>query len=339
MSEHSLLAVAETPGFSCGNTPMIRVYFRVRDRWKLIWLKLEGYNSAGSLKDRTAAALIGDLETRGLLSPSSTIVESTSGNLGVALAYLCRAKGYGFVAVIDPKATSEICSRMKEFGAELDLVKEPDENGGYLLSRLRRIEDLCNRFPDYVWTNQYGNPANPLAHYLSTAPEIYSQASRNVEAVFVAVSTGGTLAGVGRYFRETSPRTKVIGVDASGSVVFGTPPGQRKLTGIGSSRKSEFLTPDLYDCHLLVTDQQAFSMCRRMAELDIHVGGSSGATLVACVRYLAEHPEIDSAVCVCPDSGQSYLSTIFDDAWVIRNGFEVTHEVEFLQEVRTATQG
>lgn len=335
MSERSSLAVAEAPEFSFGNTPMIQGQFRIQGQWRPVWLKLEGYNPAGSLKDRTAAALISDLETRGLLNSSTTLVESTSGNLGVALAYLCRIKGYRFLAVIDPKTTPEICSRMRELGAELDLVTNPDENGGYLLSRLRRIEELCQRSPNHVWSNQYGNPANPLSHYLSTGPEIYQQTQGKLDAVFIPVSTGGTLAGVGRYLREVKPGARVIGVDAAGSVIFGTPPGQRKLTGIGSSRKSDFLKPELYDRHSVVADQEAFSMCRRLAKVGVHVGGSSGATLVACVRYLAEHSEIANPVCICPDSAQSYLSTIFNDAWLAQNGFQATEHVEFLEDIKS----
>jgi N-(2-amino-2-carboxyethyl)-L-glutamate synthase len=335
MSERSSSAAAEAPDFSVGNTPLIRRHLRVWGQWRRVWLKLEGCNPAGSLKDRTAASLISDLEKRQLLNSSTTLLESTSGNLGVALAYLCRQKGYRFLAVIDPKTTPEICSRMQELGAEIDLITEPDENGGYLLSRLRRIEALCRRFPNYVWSNQYGNPANPLAHYLSTGPEIYRQTGGKLDAVFIPVSTGGTLAGVGRYLRETKPEAKVIGVDAVGSVIFGTAPGKRKLTGIGSSRTSDFLKPDLYDGHLMVTDQEAFSMCRRLTKAGVPVGGSSGATLVACVRYLADHPEIQNPVCVCPDGGQSYLSTIFDDSWLAQNGLEPTEQLELLEDIKS----
>ncbi|HLJ89360.1 MAG TPA: pyridoxal-phosphate dependent enzyme [Candidatus Angelobacter sp.] len=314
--------------FLAGNTPMSHVDLKINDEWRRIRLKREGSNPAGSVKDRTAASLLHDLEMQGLIGPDTTIVESTSGNLGVALAYLCRAKNYRFMGLVDPKTPPEACSRMMEFGARLDLVTEPDENGGYLISRLRRIKELCSSHSQYVWTNQYSNSANPLAHYLSTGPEIHHQTSGAVDAVFIAVSTGGTLAGVGRYFRETKPDTRIIAVDAAGSVVFGALAGTRKLTGIGSSRKSDFITPDLYDCHVIVTDQQAFSMCRQMSRLGIHLGGSSGAALVGCAMYLAKHPEVIDPVCICPDDGNNYLSTIYNDAWLLENGFDPENKVD-----------
>src|SRR5207302_1979767 len=143
---------------------------------------------------------------------------------------------------------------MRELGAEVDMVSSPDATGGYLLSRLARVRELCASSSRFAWTNQYENPANPRAHYQETGPEILRQLGGRVDAIFVAVSTGGTLAGIGRYFRESSPSTRLIGVDARGSVVFGGPPGPRRLTGIGASRRSAFLVPGLYDGHLLVGD-------------------------------------------------------------------------------------
>jgi 2,3-diaminopropionate biosynthesis protein SbnA len=322
-----------------GSTPVVPVHCRFQGKEMSIWLKLESSNPAGSLKDRTAAYLLADLEARGALIRSSVIVESTSGNLGVALALRCQEKSRRFLAVIDPKITPETCNRMRQLGAELEMVTEMDETGGYLLSRLHRVKELLRSSPNYVWTDQYNNPANPEAHYLSTAPEIYQQMGGKVDAVFVAVSTGGTLAGVGRYFREVSPQTKVIAVDASGSVIFGGLPGRRKLTGIGSSRKSDFITPDLYDCHIAVTDQQAFSMCREVAVSGIRLGGSSGAVFYACVQYLASHPEIKTAVCLCADGAENYESTIFNDEWMRQNGFLAYPEIPQIADVHILGEG
>lgn len=313
---------------------MCPISLRVAGRWLPVMLKLESENPVGSLKDRTAAYLVADLEARGLLNRSGVLIESTSGNLGVALAFLCRERGYPFVAVIDPKTTPEVRARLEEFGAELEQVQEMDETGGYLRSRLRRVHELCKSSRKYVWTNQYRNPANPLAHYLSTAPEIHRQIGQKVGAVFVAVSTGGTLAGLGRYFREVSPETKIIAVDAAGSVIFGTPPGKRMLTGIGSSVKSHFITRDLYDDHFIVSDQQAFSMCRQIASIGIQLGGSSGAVLHACAQYALDHPELQHAVCLCADGGRNYFSTIFSDDWMRENGFSTEPSVQIVEEVR-----
>ena len=317
-----------------GHTPICDAKFLINGRWRTVNLKLEGANPMGSSKDRTAAALIADLARRRLLNPSSVVIESTSGNLGISLAFLCQQLGYRFKAVVDPKITVEISRRMVELGAELEKVYEPDVTGGYLLSRLERIRTLCAASGKYVWTDQYNNPANPEAHYCSTGPEIYEQMHGDVDAVFVAVSTGGTLAGIGRYFREVSPATQVIGVDVAGSVVFGTEPRARKLTGIGSSRPSSFLQPELYDSHLIIEDRDAFAMCRQMGqEGRLRLGGSSGAVLSACVIYLSNHFDIERVVCVCPDWGHNYLSTIFSEDWLSANGFDPAYRSPFSEEI------
>jgi cysteine synthase A len=147
---------------------------------------------------------------------------------------------------------------------------------------------------------------------------------RRVDAVFVAISTGGTLAGIGRYFRESSPDTRIIAVDARGSVALGGCPGVRKLTGMGSSRRSEFLAPGLYDELIYVGDHEAFAFCRAVdAATGIKVGGSSGACLAACARFLQSHGKAERAVCICADRGEYYASSIFSNAWLAQNELEI----------------
>jgi cysteine synthase A len=276
------------------------------------------------MKDRTANALIQALDDQGKLCNSSTIVESTSGNLGVAMARLCQLKGYKFLAVVDPKTTVENLAKLQTFGAQVHIVTHPDKNGGYLLSRLAYIQRIIAEQPGYIWTNQYDDPANPLIHYRSTGPEIYEQMQRQVDAVFVPASTGGTLAGVGKFFREVLSSTRIVGVDAFGSVIFGTPPAPRKLTGIGSSRRSTFLYPELYDEYMLIKDEEAFAFCRLLlSSTGIAVGGSSGAVLAACTRYLAHHQDAKHVVCICADHGENYSSSIFNDAWLKEQELEL----------------
>ncbi|HVB20481.1 MAG TPA: cysteine synthase family protein [Ktedonobacteraceae bacterium] len=232
-----------------------------------------------------------------------------------------------YIVVVDPKTTQENISRMQALDATIDMVQIPDSNGGYLLSRLERVQRLCQRSSKYVWTDQYSNPANPRIHATTTGPEIYRQMNGKVDTVFVPVSTGGTLAGIGHFFREASPSTRIIGVDARGSVVFGELPAPRNLTGIGSSRPSNFLTRNLYDVHMLVGDEAAFACCRALyAATGIQVGGSSGAILAACAQYLLVHPEVDDAVCVCADAGENYASSIFNDAWLQQRGLDVSRD-------------
>jgi 2,3-diaminopropionate biosynthesis protein SbnA len=321
-----------------GNTPLEPIDVVIDGRMRRVHLKLEGANPAGSVKDRTGFALVQDLEERGLLRAGSIVVESTSGNLGVALAFICRAKGYAFLAVVDPKTTRENLAKMQALGAMIDLVDTPDASGGYLLSRLARVQELCTRSDEYAWTDQYANAANPRIHYTTTGPEIYRQMDGRVDAVFVAVSTGGTLAGIGRYFREASPRTRIIGVDARGSVIFGTPPGPRRLTGIGSSRRSSFLCPELYDTHMLVGDEEAFAFCHVLAAAaGIQVGGSSGAVLSACARYLQAHPDVEHVVSVCADCGENYASSIFNAVWLRQHGITfLPRHLAPVQDIRRA---
>jgi N-(2-amino-2-carboxyethyl)-L-glutamate synthase len=303
-----------------GDTPLVRVALVVGGRRRPVHLKLEGANPCGSLKDRTAASLLDDLERRGALAPGSILVESTSGNLGVALAWLARRRGYRFVAVVDPKTTPENVARMRRLGARVERVVKPDATGGYLLSRLERVRELCATSEAFVWPDQYTNPANPRAHERGTAPELLDQMQGDVDAIFVPVSTGGTLAGIASCVRRESPTTRLFAVDARGSVVLGGAAGPRLLTGIGASRPSSFLSPDLYDDRVLVADAEAFAFCRALtARTGIRVGGSSGAALAACARVLAADEDVAHVVCLCADRGEHYASTIYDDRWLARN--------------------
>jgi 2,3-diaminopropionate biosynthesis protein SbnA len=307
-----------------GNTPLRPIALRIAGRIRIVHLKLEAANPCGSLKDRTALSLIDDLERRGRLEQGSVLVESTSGNLGIALAWLARAHGYRFVAVIDPKTTPENVTRLRQLGARLELVDTPDLTGAYLLARIERVRELCAASGAYVWPDQYANPANPRAHEQGTAPELLEQLDGELDAVFVPVSTGGTLAGIARFCRRESPATQVIAVDAHGSVALGGRPGRRLLTGIGAGKRSSFVTPDLYDQSLLVHDGEAFAYCRALAaSTGIQLGGSSGATIAACARVLAGDGELERVACICPDGGDSYRSTIYSDRWLACNGIQL----------------
>jgi N-(2-amino-2-carboxyethyl)-L-glutamate synthase len=308
---------------AAGNTPLVRVELTVKGRARPVYLKLEGANPSGSLKDRTAHSLIDDLEQRGLLGEDSILVESTSGNLGVALAAIARSRGYPFVAVVDPKTTPENLARLGGLGARIELVENTDQAGGYLLSRLERVKELCAACERFVWPDQYRNPANPRAHEQGTAPELLEQLHGDLDAVLVPVSTGGTLAGIARYLRHERPASLIVAVDAHGSVALGGRPGPRLLTGIGASRPSSFVTQGLYDACLTVADADAFAFCRALAAgTGIRVGGSSGATLAACAALLAAEPELERVLCLCPDRGDSYTSTIYNDQWLARHGIQ-----------------
>ncbi|MGB3565386.1 MAG: pyridoxal-phosphate dependent enzyme [Thermoanaerobaculia bacterium] len=325
-----LTADAEEHGRGCGvvaqteNTPIRRIRLLIGRESRNVCLKLEGHNPGGSIKDRTALSLLQSLESTGRLTAGGRLVESSSGNLAVGLAMLARDRGYRFTAVVDPRVTAENLRRLHDLGAQTTMVEIPDETGGYLLSRLARIREMLVEDSGLQWTNQYANPANPAAHYSGTAPEIFRQMEHRVDAVFVAVSTGGTLAGIGRFFREASPDTRIIAVDARGSVALGGSPGVRKLIGMGSSRRSEFADPGLYDELIYVGDCEAFTFCRALdAATGIKVGGSSGACLAACARYLQSHSRVERLVCICADRGEHYASSIFSNSWLAQNGLEI----------------
>ena len=292
----------------------------------LVFLKLEGNTLAGSVKDRTARSLVHRHRMAGRLGPGATLVESTSGNLGVALSLIARAYEFSFVAVVDPKTTPENVDKMRLLGAEIVVVDDLDVTGGYLLSRLRRVAELVDEIPGAVWSNQYGDRANPRAHLIGTAPQLLNQMGGRVDALFVAVSTCGTLAGLGKFFRRHSPRTRIVAVDAVGSAVFGSPPAARRLVGIGSSRRPDFDIAGLYDDVVHVGDEHAFAACRALeASCGISVGGSSGAVLAACAQYLDTSPDLERVVCLCPDNGFSYRSTIWNDAWIRAGGLDPRH--------------
>ncbi|MCW7944455.1 cysteine synthase [Streptomyces hygroscopicus] len=289
----------------------------VLGRPRSINLKLEGHNITGSIKARTAYGLVRGLAEDGLIRPGVRLIESTSGNLGVALATMARYLGVGFTAVVDPLITTECLTRLRDLGATVVMVEDPDPAGGYLLSRLAKVKQMVAQDDAYVWVDQYNNWRNPEIHRQMTGPEILGQMPTPPDAVFAAISTGGTFAGLSRCFRARSPQTRMIAVDIKGSVAFGGRPGKRHLSGIGASRRSSFLDPGLIDHLAFAGVGESAYYCRAvLRDSGIYLGGSSGAVVAACVRYLAEHPEIQNPLCVCADGGEKYESTVYSDAWL-----------------------
>jgi len=304
-----------------GGTPLVDFAVTLPDRPPArLSLKLEGHNPFGSIKDRPAAAMLAALEAEGRLRGGTRVIESSSGNLAVALAGRCRARGIGFVAVVDPKITPENLARLKALDAEIAMVDEPDVTGGYLLTRLALVEARCAADPDLVWTDQYHNPANPAAHARSTGPELHRQMG-DAQAVFCAVSTGGTYAGLSRYFADHAPHVEVVPVDVEGSLALSdAPPRSRHLPGVGASQPSSFVRAVVPE---VVPEGVAVAACRWLADrTDLRVGASSGAALAGGLAVLARRPDLTHVVCLCPDFGVRYGSTVYDDAWCARHGFD-----------------
>jgi len=282
-----------------------------------VFLKLEGFNVTGSIKIKTAIGLIDDLERRGVARPGKTvIVESSSGNLGLALSLVCAIKGYQFICVTDPNANRSTKKGMQLYGARVIVVKERDPAGGFLGSRLRRIERILQSELNAIWLNQYANIANKNVHAEQTANEIAREFEK-VDWVFVGAGTTGTLAGICERLRQVFPAVKIVAVDPAGSVTFGGAPAKRNIPGIGTSvrpKLAELANPDRV---VAVTEETTIETCLSFVR-DYHllVGGSTGTVLAAVQRLAPEFLPGDTIVAISPDLGEKYLDTIYDSAWV-----------------------
>jgi cysteine synthase A len=280
-----------------------------------VHVKLDGLNPCGSIKVVPAIQLIEDLENSGRLKDGNTVIESSSGNLGVALSAVCANKGYKFICVTDPNASTQSVNLMRAFGAEVRLVTERDQMGGFLGTRIKLINKLCADDQSLVWVNQYANPSNWQAHFNYTAREI-SDRFPKVDWLFVGAGTTGTLMGCARYFRKHSPATKIVAVDTSGSVTFGGTAGPRHIPGLGTSRRPEIVDESIVDHIHHVHEAAAVAMCRQIARGGLLVGGSTGSVLSGICDFEQHIAEGDVVVTISPDLGDKYLTTIYNDDWV-----------------------
>ena len=283
-----------------------------------VHVKLEGLNIAGSIKLKTALGMLADLECRGLLDPKPRgIIESSSGNLGVALSIACKQRGLRFICVTDLNASAQHVSLMRAYGAEVVIINERDGNGGFLKSRIDYVERQLGRFPDLLWTNQYANPACKDVHKVLTGPAIIS-AYPDVEYLFVGAGTTGTLMGCCEYFSSVSPATKVVGVDSLGSITFGGAPGKRHLPGLGASRYPELYNPSLPHDTILVSEQETVEMCRRIRDrFGILFGASTGTVIAGIEKKSDQFREGARIVAISPDFGDRYVENVYDDGWVL----------------------
>jgi N-(2-amino-2-carboxyethyl)-L-glutamate synthase len=303
---------------SCiGNTPLVRLSRCFPDPAVEVLAKLELLNPAGSMKDRPAQFIIEEGLREGSLRRGMRLVESTSGNLGMALAMACRLHGLGFTAVVDPNTTSANLKLLESFGADVEMVTEPDESGGYLHTRVRRASDIASSSADVVWVNQYANERNWRAYFETAGAEIAQAVDAPIDYLVAPVSTTGSIHGIARRLRQDSPDLRVVAVDAVGSVIFGAEPASRKVPGFGASRVPELLSPEEIDQVIHVDDAGSALGCRRLVSTEgILAGGSSGAVIAALdelVPYLEPGTRV---VCLLPDRGERYLDLIYDDRWL-----------------------
>lgn len=282
-----------------------------------LFLKCEGFNFAGSIKIKAAAEMVRAAERLGRLGPGSVLVESSSGNLGVALSVIAASKGYDFLCVTDSRCNLSTRRIMEALGSRVHIVSEPDPETGYLGARLAMLRELCASDEKYVWLNQYTNPDNPRAHYRLTAPAIARQFP-DVDVVFIGAGTCGTLMGCARWFREWHRPVRVIAVDSVGSIIFGSPPGRRMIPGLGAGVLPPQLDTSYIDEVLLVEEADTIRMCHRLARRGFLLGGSSGTVVSAAERWLSTYDSLGSlvAVAVAPDLGERYLDTVYQSNWV-----------------------
>lgn len=279
-------------------------------------LKLDYFNAAGSIKMKTALGLVLSLEQRGLINRHTTLIESSSGNLGVALSMICAERKYRFTCVCDPNVSQSNLKLMKALGTVIVQVDAKDDNGGYLGTRIAYVQQAIAADPNCLWLNQYSNPANPETHARTTATSIFNSFTR-VNYLFVGAGTTGTLMGCVDFFKKHSPYTKIVAVDSLGSVTFGGPAGKRHIPGLGSSQMPPLFRADNLHALEVIEERDTIQMCRYMArENGLLFGGSTGTVLAGVMAWKDRiHPDA-TVVAISPDAGERYLDTIYNDEWV-----------------------
>ena len=304
-----------------GNTPLVRLERLGRGLQGTLLAKLELLNPGGSVKDRIGLRMIEAAERAGRLKPGGTIVEPTSGNTGVGLAIAAAIKGYRCIFTMPDKMSQEKISLLRAYGAEVVIAPTavPPESP---LSYYRVADRLTEEIPGAFQPNQYFNQENPQAHYDTTGPEIWRQTAGRVTHFVAGVGTGGTITGTGRYLKEQNPDVVVVGADPEGSLYTGDSARPYLVEGIGEDFWPESFDPTVVDRWVTVSDRDSFLTARRCTrEEGILVGGSAGTALWAALEVGREMGPDDVMVVILPDSGRSYLSKLYNDSWMIENGF------------------
>lgn len=290
-----------------------------------VYLKLESFNLAGSVKIKAAMAMIAKYENDGLLKKGCSVIESSSGNLGVALAMVCAEKGYRFICVTDINASPHNIALMKAYGAEV-VVTEDEDNIGYVKARLKIIENYLQSSEQIVWTDQYTNKENIRVHYETTAPAIHKEFEK-LDYLFLGVGSSGTLMGCIKYFRKYQPSVKIIAVDPEGSVLFGGQNKPRFIPGIGGSIKPKIFDESQVDDYVMVAEADALATCNHFAQKNgLLLGGSSGSVLQGIKQYADRIPRGSQIVMISPDLGGNYLATVYNSHWCSTTIKKINHQ-------------
>jgi N-(2-amino-2-carboxyethyl)-L-glutamate synthase len=281
-----------------------------------LYLKCEAFNFAGSIKLKAAKEMVESAERDGVLAPDSVLVESSSGNLGVALGMIAASKGYRFLCVTDSRCNLSTRLLIEALGNEVHIVADQDSNGGFLGTRIEYVRALCASDDRYVWLSQYTNEGNWRAHYRTTGPEIARQFPE-LDVLFVGAGTTGTLMGCARYFRQWHRPVRIVAVDSVGSVAFGGEPGRRMIPGLGMSMRPPLLDESCVDEVIRVEETDTIRMCHRLARRGFLFGGSTGTVVSAATDWLARHDgSAVTAVAIAPDLGERYLDTVYQTNWL-----------------------
>lgn len=317
-----------------GNTPLVKLQKINPFPHVEIYVKLEFFNPSGSIKDRIVKHIVEDAEAKGLLKPGGTIVENTSGNTGAAVAMIAAIKGYKAILTMPDKVSKEKQNALKAFGAKIVVTPTSAslDSPDHYVNTAKRI---ANETPNSFRINQYDNPKNPEAHYLSTGPEIWKQTNGKVTHFVAAGSTGGTVSGIGKYLKEKNPTIKVVVPDPIGSIYYdyfktgeiktdGTCSYQ--VEGVGEDHLAHAMDFSLVDDMYQFTDDDAFTMARRLAlEEGIFGGGTGGANVWGALKLAASLKEPAVIVTVIPDNGVKYLSKFYNDEWMKQNSHPITY--------------
>jgi cystathionine beta-synthase len=317
-----------------GRTPLIRLRRIGADIASPIYAKVESLNPGGSVKDRVGFAMVEAAEKAGLLKPGGTIVEATAGNTGLGLALVAAVKGYRLIVVLPDKMSAEKISLLRAYGAEVVITATnvpPDSPESY-----NGVADrLAREIPGAFRPDQFSNPNNPLAHYLTTGQEIWTDSEGRVEVFVASMGTGGTISGTARYLKERNPAITIVGADPEGSILSGDAPHSYKVEGIGEDFIPKTFNRQVVDEMVRVSDKESFNTARRLArEEGILAGGSSGTALAAALKYAQRLTQPREIVVLLPDTGRNYISKIFSDEWMRENGFwqdRVTRSVKIAQ--------
>jgi len=310
-----------------GDTPLVEIT-RLDTGPCQLFVKLENQNPTGSIKDRVALAMIEAAEAEGKLQPGGTIIEATAGNTGLGLALIAGAKGYRIILVIPDKMSQEKIAHVRALGAEVRLTRS-DVTRGHPEYYQDVAAKLTEEIPGAFYVNQFGNPANPLAHETTTGPEIWEQMNHDVDAVVVGVGSGGTLTGLGRFFKKVQPKMEMILADPTGSILYEwvktgklEKAGSWAVEGIG-----EDFIPDIADMSLVndafeIDDIESFAVARELlAKEGILAGSSTGTLLGGALRYCRQQTKRKRVVTFVCDTGNKYLSKMFNDFWMAEQGF------------------